>query len=88
MKHVTGSREEWLAARKELLVAEKELTHKSDEIAALRQKLPWVRVEKITASRPTAAPRASATSFVVARSSSFTTSCSAPSTRPAVRRAR
>ena len=46
MKHTTGTREEWLAARLELLQAEKDLTHKSDEIAERRQKLPWVRVEK------------------------------------------
>jgi predicted dithiol-disulfide oxidoreductase (DUF899 family) len=46
MKHVAGTREEWLAARLELLQAEKELTHKSDDLAERRQKLPWVRVEK------------------------------------------
>jgi predicted dithiol-disulfide oxidoreductase (DUF899 family) len=43
---VTGTREEWLAARLELLEAEKELTHRSDEVAARRQALPWVRIEK------------------------------------------
>jgi predicted dithiol-disulfide oxidoreductase (DUF899 family) len=46
MKHVTGTREQWLAARVELLEAEKMLTRKSDELAEARQKLPWVRVEK------------------------------------------
>jgi predicted dithiol-disulfide oxidoreductase (DUF899 family) len=46
MKHVTGTREEWLAARLDLLQAEKDLTRKSDELAERRQKLPWVRVEK------------------------------------------
>jgi predicted dithiol-disulfide oxidoreductase (DUF899 family) len=45
MKHVTGTREEWLAARLELLKAEKELTRKSDELAEQRQKLPWVRID-------------------------------------------
>jgi predicted dithiol-disulfide oxidoreductase (DUF899 family) len=40
------SREEWLAARKQLLAKEKELTHLRDEINAARSKLPWVRVEK------------------------------------------
>src|SRR3954471_16328250 len=45
-KHMTGTREEWLAARLELLKAEKELTRKSDEVARRRQELPWVRVEK------------------------------------------
>jgi predicted dithiol-disulfide oxidoreductase (DUF899 family) len=45
-KHITGTREKWLAARLELLKAEKELTRRSDELARLRQELPWVRVEK------------------------------------------
>ena len=42
----TGTREEWLAARLDLLEAEKELTRRSDELARLRQELPWVRVDK------------------------------------------
>lgn len=41
-----GTREEWLAARLALLEQEKELTRKSDELARLRQELPWVPVEK------------------------------------------
>jgi predicted dithiol-disulfide oxidoreductase (DUF899 family) len=45
-KHITGTREEWLAARLELLEAEKELTRRSDELARRRQELPWVRVDK------------------------------------------
>src|SRR4051794_35837154 len=45
-KHKVVSREEWLVARKELLKAEKALTHRSDEVAQLRQSLPWVRIEK------------------------------------------
>jgi Bacterial protein of unknown function (DUF899) len=45
-KHITGTREEWLAARLELFEAEKELTRRSDELARRRQELPWVRVEK------------------------------------------
>src|ERR1700761_4815416 len=45
MKHTTGTREEWLAARIELLRAEKDLTHRSDELAELRRKLPWGRVD-------------------------------------------
>ena len=44
--HMTGSREEWLAARLELLAAEKELTRQSDALARRRQALPWVRVDK------------------------------------------
>jgi predicted dithiol-disulfide oxidoreductase (DUF899 family) len=44
--HTTGTREEWLKARLELLKAEKEHTRRGDELAAQRQALPWVRVEK------------------------------------------
>ena len=45
-KHITGTREEWLAARIELLKDEKELTRRSDELARRRQELPWVRLDK------------------------------------------
>src|SRR5262245_21284875 len=45
-KHLTGTREEWLAARLELLQAEKEHTRRGDELARRRQELPWVRVDK------------------------------------------
>ena len=45
-KHKTGTREQWLAARLELLKAEKGLTRQSDEVAAQRQALPWVRIDK------------------------------------------
>jgi len=45
-KHMTGTRNEWLAARLELLEAEKELTRRGDEIAQRRQELPWVRIDK------------------------------------------
>ena len=44
--HMTGTREEWLAARLELLKAEKELTRRGDELARQRQALPWVPVTK------------------------------------------
>jgi predicted dithiol-disulfide oxidoreductase (DUF899 family) len=44
--HITGTREEWLAARLELLEAEKELTHRGDEVARRRRELPWVRIDK------------------------------------------
>jgi predicted dithiol-disulfide oxidoreductase (DUF899 family) len=43
---MTGTRDQWLAARLELLKAEKELTRRSDELAKRRQELPWVRVDK------------------------------------------
>jgi predicted dithiol-disulfide oxidoreductase (DUF899 family) len=45
-KHSIGTREQWLAARLELLEAEKDLTRRSDEVAARRRQLPWVRVDK------------------------------------------
>ena len=45
-RHMTGTREEWLAARLGLLEAEKELTQRGDELARRRQQLPWVRVDK------------------------------------------
>lgn len=40
------SREEWLAARKELLVKEKELTRARDRVNAERRRLPMVRIDK------------------------------------------
>jgi predicted dithiol-disulfide oxidoreductase (DUF899 family) len=43
---MTGTREQWLAARIELLEAEKDLTRWSDEVARRRRELPPVRVEK------------------------------------------
>jgi len=45
-KHMTGTREEWLAARRALLEAEKEHTRRGDELARQRQELPWVRIDK------------------------------------------
>src|SRR5258706_4553950 len=45
-QHLTGTRNEWLAARLELLAAEKELTGRSDELARRRQEMPWVRIDK------------------------------------------
>src|SRR5947207_3290291 len=46
MTHMTGTREEWLAARLELLEAEKALTQRSDQLSQRRQELPWVRIDK------------------------------------------
>jgi predicted dithiol-disulfide oxidoreductase (DUF899 family) len=45
-QHVTGTRDEWLAARLELLDAEKEHTRRGDELARLRRELPWVPIDK------------------------------------------
>src|SRR5436853_7133598 len=44
--HITGTREQWRAARVVLLEAEKDLTHRSDELARRRQELPWVKIDK------------------------------------------
>ncbi len=44
--HTIGTREEWLKERLKLLKAEKELTHRSDEVAQQRLRLPWVRIDK------------------------------------------
>jgi predicted dithiol-disulfide oxidoreductase (DUF899 family) len=44
--HMTGTRDDWRAARVELLAAEKEHTRRGDELAKLRQALPWVPIEK------------------------------------------
>ena len=45
-KHLVGTRDEWLAARLKLLKAEKEHTRRGDELALMRQDLPWVRIDK------------------------------------------
>ncbi|WP_406272270.1 DUF899 domain-containing protein [Nocardia sp. NBC_00881] len=41
-----ASREEWLAARTRLLAEEKALTHRMNEVAALRRALPMVAIDK------------------------------------------
>jgi predicted dithiol-disulfide oxidoreductase (DUF899 family) len=46
MEHPIVSRDQWLAARKQLLVKEKELTRLRDRLAAERRGLPWVKIEK------------------------------------------
>jgi predicted dithiol-disulfide oxidoreductase (DUF899 family) len=46
MEHRVVSREEWLAARRQLLSKEKEFTRRRDELSAERRELPWVKVEK------------------------------------------
>jgi len=45
-QHQTVSREEWIAARKDLLQREKEYTRERDRLAAARRALPWVRIDK------------------------------------------
>jgi predicted dithiol-disulfide oxidoreductase (DUF899 family) len=44
--HKVGTRAEWLAARINLLKAEKEYTKRGDQVALMRQELPWVRLDK------------------------------------------
>jgi predicted dithiol-disulfide oxidoreductase (DUF899 family) len=72
-----GTREEWLAARRELLEQEKALTRRSDELARQRQELPWVPVdeEQYEFERPDGTGRLGdwATSSPAARSCSSTT---------------
>jgi predicted dithiol-disulfide oxidoreductase (DUF899 family) len=45
-RHRVVSREEWLAARRELLAKEKEFTRLRDQLSQLRRDLPWERVDK------------------------------------------
>jgi predicted dithiol-disulfide oxidoreductase (DUF899 family) len=45
-EHRTGTREQWLDARRELLDAEKEYMRRGDDLARQRQELPWVPIEK------------------------------------------
>src|SRR5207237_9058845 len=44
--HMSGTRQESLAAGVELLEAEKEHTRRGDELARRRQELPWARIDK------------------------------------------
>ena len=44
--HQVGTRDEWLAARRQLLEAEKAHTRQGDELARQRRALPWVRIDK------------------------------------------
>ena len=46
MPHTVVSRQDWLAARKQLLEDEKQLTEARDRVSAARRALPWVKVEK------------------------------------------
>ena len=44
--HTSGTREQWLAARRKLLEAEKDHVRRGDALARQRQALPWVRIDK------------------------------------------
>ena len=78
--HKTGTREQWLKARLELLKAEKELTQRSDELARSGRNCRGCQSIKDIASKPTRGAPRWQTSSEGARSSSSTTSCSAPTT--------
>ena len=45
-EHITGTREQWLAARSELLAAEKALIRQGDEVTRQRVALPWVKIDE------------------------------------------
>jgi predicted dithiol-disulfide oxidoreductase (DUF899 family) len=55
--HKIVNHDEWTAARNELLALEKEHTRRGDELARLRQELPWVRVDKDYTFQTAAGPR-------------------------------
>jgi predicted dithiol-disulfide oxidoreductase (DUF899 family) len=61
--HKIVPRRDWDTARDKLLVLEKELTRRSDELARLRQDLPWVRVAKEYTFRTADGPRSLAELF-------------------------
>ncbi|QIG50512.1 DUF899 domain-containing protein [Nordella sp. HKS 07] len=44
--HSTATHDVWLTKRLALLKAEKEHTRRSDELARMRQELPWVKLDK------------------------------------------
>src|SRR5262252_7675015 len=46
VEHHTGTREEWLEARRALLEAEKSHFRQGDELARRRHELPWVPIDK------------------------------------------
>jgi predicted dithiol-disulfide oxidoreductase (DUF899 family) len=61
--HPVVSRDEWLAARRQLLAREKELTRQRDELSAERRNLPWERVEKPYVFQTEAGPQTLAELF-------------------------
>lgn len=61
--HAVGTRQQWRAAYERQLAKEKELTRRATELAAERQALPWVPVEKEYVFDTTAGPRTLAELF-------------------------
>src|SRR5438067_10677580 len=63
LNHGIGTREEWLAASKDLLAAEKEHSRRGDELARRRRELPWVPIHKEYAFETSAGTKALADLF-------------------------
>jgi predicted dithiol-disulfide oxidoreductase (DUF899 family) len=61
--HTIVSKQEWIAARKELLAREKEFTRLRDELNAQRRSMPWERVEKRYVFQTEAGPKTLAELF-------------------------
>jgi predicted dithiol-disulfide oxidoreductase (DUF899 family) len=61
--HKIVNHEEWAAARDTLLTLEKEHTRRGDELANLRQNLPWVRIGKDYLFNTAAGPQTLADMF-------------------------
>jgi predicted dithiol-disulfide oxidoreductase (DUF899 family) len=61
--HTVVSRQEWLAARKQLLAREKEFTRMRDELNAQRRSLPWERVDTRYVFQTEAGPKTLAELF-------------------------
>ena len=61
--HMIVPLNEWNSARQELLVLEKDHTRRSDELARLRQDLPWVRIERDYTFETASGPRSLADLF-------------------------
>ena len=86
--HMTATRDKWPEARLDLLAAEKDLTRRSDDVARLRQQLPWVRGDKNYTFDTEEGHKVLKDLFGGRSSSSSTTSCSGLSTSPGVLPAR
>ena len=61
--HKIVNQDEWTAARNELLALEKEHTRRGDDLARLRQELPWARIDKGYTFQTAAGPRTLAELF-------------------------
>jgi predicted dithiol-disulfide oxidoreductase (DUF899 family) len=79
-EHRIGTREEWQAARDELAKLEADHAKQNEEIKRKRLERPWVPVEKQYEFDTEDERRPLGTSPRGARSSSPTTSCTAPTT--------